>query len=64
KREVQTGKLAGLAMIVGSKWKLVSMSRFEWDLDLIRCLEWGSSRRMESSEVVEDHRFKDKVEIC
>ncbi|MCI50427.1 hypothetical protein A2U01_0071671, partial [Trifolium medium] len=31
-------------MVVGSKWRLVSRSRFEWDLDLIWCLKRGGSR--------------------
>ncbi|PNX91083.1 hypothetical protein L195_g047212 [Trifolium pratense] len=34
KRESQTEKLVGLAMVAGSKWRwrLVSKSRFRWDL--------------------------------
>ncbi|MCI53451.1 hypothetical protein A2U01_0074698, partial [Trifolium medium] len=27
-------QLAGLARVVGSKWRLVPRSRFKWDLDL------------------------------
>ncbi|MCI67619.1 hypothetical protein A2U01_0088878, partial [Trifolium medium] len=30
---------AGLAMVVGSKWRLMSRSRFKWDLDLAGDLE-------------------------
>ncbi|MCI53400.1 hypothetical protein A2U01_0074646, partial [Trifolium medium] len=29
KRESQTGKLVGLTMVVGSKWRLVPRSRFK-----------------------------------
>ncbi|MCI67196.1 hypothetical protein A2U01_0088454, partial [Trifolium medium] len=32
---------------------MVSRSRFKWDLDLADNLEWESSRRMESSTVVD-----------
>ncbi|MCI45812.1 hypothetical protein A2U01_0067051 [Trifolium medium] len=31
--------LAGLAMVVGSKWRLVPSSRFKWGLDLANDLE-------------------------
>jgi hypothetical protein len=40
KRKNQTEKLESKTMdVVGSKWRLVSRSRFKWDLNLIWCLE-------------------------
>ncbi|MCI76651.1 hypothetical protein A2U01_0097921, partial [Trifolium medium] len=43
----------GKVKLVGSRWRMVPRSRFKWDLDLTCDLEWESSRRIESSTMID-----------